>query len=183
MGYCKLFQYKPRTTKEGEVVKACARCFYHFHPDEDIPRRYMKKENYFDELLKNMYGSNLFVHNKRIDGGCSRRRPDWFVDKLTYSLIIECDENAHIDYDEMCENRRTMEIFEDLGSRYIVFIRFNPDEYEDRPACFDFDNQNNMIVNEEEVGYRFDAICQLIDYYLDDDFEPTQEVEMNRLFI
>ena len=29
----------------------------------------------------------------------------------------------------ICENKRTMEIFQDIGCRLCVFIRFNPDSY------------------------------------------------------
>jgi hypothetical protein len=43
-------------------------------------------------------------------------------------ILIEVDENQHIDYIS-CENKRTMEISRDLGHRNIVFIRFNPDDY------------------------------------------------------
>jgi len=44
-------------------------------------------------------------------------------------LIIEIDENQHKAYDEICENKRMMQISKDLQHRPIVFIRFNPDEY------------------------------------------------------
>jgi len=51
-------------------------------------------------------------------------------------VIIEVDENQHIDYDCSCENKRIMELSQDLDHRPIVFIRFNPDEY---------DNKENII--------------------------------------
>ena len=47
----------------------------------------------------------------------------------SYIIIVEIDENAHIYYDCSCENKRLMEISQDLGFRSIVFIRFNPDDY------------------------------------------------------
>jgi len=56
-------------------------------------------------------------------GGCSKMRPDVFIDKFTHVVIIECDENQH--KDTSCENKRTMELFQDFGNRPIVFIRFN----------------------------------------------------------
>ena len=46
-------------------------------------------------------------------------------------MIVEIDENAHTDYDCSCENKRLMEISEDLSHRPIVFIRINPDDYVD----------------------------------------------------
>ena len=50
----------------------------------------------------------------------------------SHIIIIEIDENAHTDYDCSCENKRLMEISQDLGFRPIVFIRFNPDDYVDK---------------------------------------------------
>ena len=35
-----------------------------------------------------------------------------------------------------CKNKRIMEIFQDLGSRPIVFIRFNQDKYDNVQGCF-----------------------------------------------
>ena len=43
---------------------------------------------------------------------------------------MEVDENKHTDYDCSCENKRIMELSQDLGHRPIVFIRFNPDDYD-----------------------------------------------------
>ena len=44
-------------------------------------------------------------------------------------IIVEIDENQHIDYDCSCENKRMMELSQDVGHRPIIFIRFNPDDY------------------------------------------------------
>jgi hypothetical protein len=44
-------------------------------------------------------------------------------------IVIEIDENQHADYDCSCENKRLMELSQDLGHRPVIFIRFNPDEY------------------------------------------------------
>ena len=43
--------------------------------------------------------------------------------------IVEIDENQHIEYDCSCENKRIMELSQDVGHRPIIFIRFNPDDY------------------------------------------------------
>lgn len=68
---------------------------------------------------------------KTINGACSKRRPDLFLD-LGYQIIVtEIDEYQHLNtsYDSTCENKRIMEISQDVGHRSVVFIRFNPDEY------------------------------------------------------
>ena len=52
-----------------------------------------------------------------------------FLDFGSHIIIIEIDENQHTSYEEICENKRTMEISQDFGFRPIIFIRFNPDSY------------------------------------------------------
>ncbi len=49
----------------------------------------------------------------------------------SHIAIVEVDENKHDTYDRTCENRRMMEISQDLNHRHIVMIRFNPDGYVD----------------------------------------------------
>ena len=44
-------------------------------------------------------------------------------------IIVEIDEYQHENITYSCENKRIMEISQDLGHRPIIFIRFNPDEY------------------------------------------------------
>jgi hypothetical protein len=45
-------------------------------------------------------------------------------------IIIEVDENGHNNEEYCaCENKRIMEISQDLSHKPIVFIRFNPDKY------------------------------------------------------
>ena len=70
------------------------------------------------------------IFDRIIEGGCSRRRPDVFIECGTHSVIVECDEKQHRSYLQTCENRRTMELFTDLGNRPVVMIRFNPDSYD-----------------------------------------------------
>jgi hypothetical protein len=70
-----------------------------------------------------------WVHDRRIAGGCSRRRPDLLLVLETQIVIVEVDENQHSAYRPSNENERAMEISRDLGHKPIVFIRFNPDAY------------------------------------------------------
>ena len=71
------------------------------------------------------------MHDKIIINGCSRRRPDLLLDMGSHIIIVEVDENKHQGYECICENKRLMELSQDLQHRSIVFIRFNPDEYID----------------------------------------------------
>ncbi len=54
-----------------------------------------------------------------------------FLDMGSHVVIVEVDENKHDTYDRTCENRRMMEISQDLDHRHIVMIRFNHDRYID----------------------------------------------------
>jgi hypothetical protein len=137
----------------------------------------MARENYFDRFFKeHLPAAQQFVHNRTV-GGCSSRRPDWYIDLLTHALIVECDEDAHHNYS--CENKRTMELFQDFGGRPTVFLRFNPDQYQGK-SCFIFDNAN---VIHPVVGV-FDARSQLIleriKYHLVT--IPDKEVTVETLF-
>ena len=93
------------------------------------------------EFLKKHFSKYNVIHNKPIVGGCSRKRPDFLIDMLTHSIVVEVDESQHNKTYYNCENKRLMEIFQDLGSRPLVMIRFNPDGYVDdkgekHPSCF-----------------------------------------------
>ena len=81
------------------------------------------------DFIKEQFKEQVMIFDKQT-GGCSKRRPDVYIDKFTHIVIIECDENQHKNEEyNSCENKRTMELFQDFGNRPIVFIRFNPDSY------------------------------------------------------
>lgn len=107
----------------------CMFCFINMFPDKPVSRNYKTKEQYVVEFIKTAFPVFTWVCDKRVQDGCSRRRPDLLLDLGYQILIVEVDENQHIDYDCSCENKRIMEISQDLGHRPIIFIRFNPDDY------------------------------------------------------
>jgi hypothetical protein len=69
--------------------------------------------------------------DKPLQNGTRRFRPDILIRFVTHNIIIEIDENQHSaeGYDPICENARMMQLFLDLGSLPLVFIRFNPDSF------------------------------------------------------
>jgi hypothetical protein len=107
----------------------CLRCFIFLYPEEPITRNYKTKEREVIQYITSEFPELQFTCDKIIAGGISKRRPDMFVDIGTHFIIIEIDENQHSDYDKECENRRIMEISQDVKHKPIVFIRFNPDDY------------------------------------------------------
>ena len=105
----------------------CFNCFGYLSPNDSRVRNFKTKEQAYMSEIQKVYPD--IILDQKVNGGCSRRRPDGLIDCLTHSVIIEIDENEHKSYDDSCSNFRMMELFEDLGSRPIVFIRFNPDSY------------------------------------------------------
>ena len=172
-------------SKTNTYEKLCADCFYKLYPDEKkIPTKYKKKQHFIHEKLKERYGENYFKYDVKIECGCSRKIPDWFVDLYKFTLNIECDENQHKKNDIICENKRLCELFIDCASRPFVCIRFNPDSYkiEEKKieGCFTFDEKNNIIVNQEEFEKRFELLVEKIDYYLENGSEKN--IECIKLF-
>lgn len=119
-------------TKSFHLKGYCLRCFVYNFPNEKIARGYKVKERHVTDAIKpflEQLGVDA-VFDRRIRDDCcqtSFRRPDVLIDMGTHSIIIEIDENQHEEY--TCENKRIMEIFQDLGMRPLVVIRFNPDDY------------------------------------------------------
>ncbi len=67
--------------------------------------------------------------NRTVDGGCSKKKPDLFLDMGSHIVIVEVDENNHVGYDPTCKEKRLGLIWEDVFLRKIVFIQFNTDGY------------------------------------------------------
>ena len=107
----------------------CMFCYINMFPNKPLSRNYKTKEYSVIEYIKLKFPDMDWIADKTISGGCSRRRPDLFLDLGYQVIIIEIDENQHIDYDCSCENKRLMELSQDLDHRSIIFIRFNPDDY------------------------------------------------------
>jgi hypothetical protein len=107
----------------------CKHCYVNLFPNKPLSKAYMRKETEVTKYIKENLAHLDFIYDKIIDNGCSKRRPDIFLDLLSHVVIGEIDENQHNGYDEICENRRIMEISQDLAHRPVIFIRLNPDDY------------------------------------------------------
>ena len=88
-------------------------------------------------------------------------------------IIIEVDENQHKLYDSTCENRRLMEISQDIHHRPIVFIRFNPDDYYTMgnhiKSCWSYNKRNGIIYipkkMQEEWNLRLKQLDDTVEYW------------------
>ena len=171
------------THKNKKYKGYCTRCYIHLFPDEPISINYKTKEYAVLAFIRNNYPEHTWVSDKTIEGGCSKKRPDIFLELLTHSIIIEIDENQHRDYDN-CEIKRINLLFEDLGDRHIVFIRFNPDDYLNKDninitSCWGFDKNGLSSVKKSkqfEWEQRLNTLKNVVDRYLNIDeidlYEP-----------
>ena len=162
----------------------CLRCFIYMFPEEPVILNYRLKEKHIEDFIKKEFSNYTFINNKQISGGCSKRRPDFYMDLLTHIIIIEVDENQHEDYS--CENKRMMELFLDGGSIPIVFIRINPDSYIDEnnkkiKSCFKTNKLGILIIQDKkDWEYRLNTLKNRIEYHLNN--VPEKEVTLEKLF-
>jgi hypothetical protein len=151
-------------------------------PDVKIPRQYKLKEHHVREYLMAVFDQRItMAFDKRVDQGCSARRPDVFIDFGSHILVIECDEHQHKGYS--CENKRMMEIFHDAGNRPAIFLRFNPDAYQEgdkkHPGCFRPTKTVGLKV-QEEFTRRMHAIVARIRHFQEQ--VPEREVTVEHWF-
>jgi hypothetical protein len=164
----------------------CSFCFINLYPNEPIVRHYRTKERHINDFIKENFLQQKVLYDKQIVGGCSKKRPDIFIECLTHSIIVEIDENQHDIYDTTCENKRAMELFQDLGNRPVVFIRFNPDKYTINnkiiPSCFEAHKKNGVLYvkNKEDWDKRLSSLKSKIEYHIEN--IPTKEVTIDKLY-
>ena len=136
------------------------------------------------EYVQTHFADKNIIIDKRIQDGCSRRRPDILLDLGYQVIVIEVDENQHESYDCLCENKRIMEISQDVGHRPIVFIRFNPDDYLDNEninvtSCWGTDNRGICCVKKSKIkewGKRLHTLQETIDYWMINKSHKTVEI-------
>jgi uncharacterized alkaline shock family protein YloU len=181
--------YLCSTIVQGKYDGYCLRCFIHLFPDKPVSRNYKTKEYAVVEYIKQNYPHLNWIADKIISGGCSKRRPDLLLDLGYQVIIIEIDENQHIDYDCSCENKRTMELSQDMGHRPIIFIRFNPDDYMKNEtkitSCWGQDNKGICVVKKSkksEWTERLVILKQTIDYWINPVNITNKTIETIQLF-
>jgi len=167
----------------------CLHCFVHMFPEKPTIRNYKTKEQSVVEFVKTSFPDFTWVCDKRIADGCSRRRPDLLLDLGFQIIIVEVDENQHVDYDCSCENRRLMELSQDVGHRPIVFIRFNPDEYIKRDtsrvkSCWSLSKSTGLVSveknNRRQWNDRLETLNNWIQYWSAN--KTSKAVEVVQLF-
>lgn len=167
----------------------CLFCFVHMFPGKPVSRNYKTKEFEVVSFVKNTFQEVTWRADKKVEGGCSRRRPDILVDLGYQVVIIEVDENQHIGYDCSCENKRIMELSKDVDHRPIVFIRFNPDDYlvagVNQSSCFHINSKGFCAVKkskQNEWRSRLLSLQETIQYWLQPCHRTEKLVEIVELF-
>ena len=164
----------------------CMPCFVNNPENKDKPamRNYKTKEKDTVDRITQTFTSFTWVADKKVQDGCSRRRPDLLLDMGSHIIIVEVDENKHTNYDCSCEHKRLMELSQDLKHRPIVFIRFNPDDYTNQygilvKSCWKLNKLGVMQITktkQNEWEERIKTLKQQIQYWIDNPTEKTIEI-------
>jgi hypothetical protein len=167
----------------------CLRCFVYLFPDRKVSRNYKVKEKHFVDHIKAagvLPETAIITFDKRLQGGCSARRPDIFVDVYTHSVLSECDEDQHSANGYSCDNKRLMELFQDAGNRPLVQLRFNPDGFtsEDgtkHSSCFKYNQLGLPVIRDQAIWEaRMDVYVERLKYHFT--HVPLPEVTVEHLF-
>lgn len=164
----------------------CLSCFVNNPENQDKPiiKNYKTKEKEVVEFVKQQFPNYTWMHDKKVQDGCSKRRPDLLLDMGSHIVIIEVDENKHTDYDCSCENKRLMQLSQDVLHRPIIFIRFNPDGYKDinnvsHTTCWKVNKLGILCIpktKQEEWNQRLNTLKEQIQYWIDNPSEKTIEI-------
>jgi len=167
----------------------CMRCYMYLFPNKPVSKNYKTKETAVTEYILSQFSNVTWTTDKQIGDGCSKRRPDLLLDLGYQVIIVEIDENQHKRYDCSCDNKRLMEISQDLGHRPVIFIRFNPDDYYDKDgkkvkSCYDITKDTGMIkiVKKKEWLERLECLSSQVQYWINPYNKTDKTVEIIQLY-
>ena len=167
----------------------CLRCFMYTYPDKPIARNYKTKERAVADFILQYFPNFTWYCDKKIPDGCSKRRPDLFLDLGYIVIIIEIDENQHADYTTTCEEARINNISMDLNNRQVVMIRFNPDEYQDEEvkisSCWGTNKLGICVVKKNKIKEwknRLNVLKENIEPFLNPDYNQDEPLKIINLF-
>jgi len=148
----------------------CKECCITICPEIRVSYGTKSRENEIVHVITERFSDYTWISDRRVEYGCSARRPDLYCDFGDFAVIIECDENQHIGYNISCDERRIMELSRDIGHKPLTFIRINPDGYTDdrgirTPSPWIRNKNGILILNASrrvEWNTRMDILCQTI---------------------
>jgi hypothetical protein len=168
----------------------CFMCYVHLFPDKPNSRNYKTKEHTIVDYVKTTFSDFTWIADRKVADGCSRRRPDLLLDLGYQVIVVEIDENQHGTYDCSCENKRLMQISQDIGHRPLVFIRFNPDDYltkegEKIKTCWSVSKLGLCHINPKEKrrwDERLETLKAQIAYWSDEANKSEKTLEVVHLY-
>lgn len=133
-----LIYERPYATKHNPVTgkhDLCTHCWRVEHPELDDKLSVLKEHFVLAEIQRQIPELEMYflTHDCAIPGqSCSTKRPDmvWIVEDTLVHVEIDEGGKGHEDNLE-----RLVGIHAASGLMYHACIRFNPDEYDDYPAC------------------------------------------------
>jgi hypothetical protein len=172
------------TQAHAKCENYCLFCYMNLFPDKPISRNYKTKEKTVVDSVIETFPQMTWYSDKKVADGCSKRRPDLLLDLGYQVIIVEIDENQHNAYNCNCENKRLMELSQDLGHRPIIFIRFNPDDYIDKTgvkisSCWKLQKTGILAINRlktKEWTARLEVLKNQINYWLTNNTDKTIEI-------
>ncbi len=136
----------------------CRFCATHAFPHETFAgaRQHRTKERLVVDAVRAEFPAFDWVHDRRVEGGCTALRPDLLCQFGSHVVIIEVDEQAHARAGTACEWARLNALAEDLRFQPLVVLRFNPDAYTDAAgvrhrACVRPDARGHLVVAEPDA--------------------------------
>lgn len=136
----------------------CRFCATHAFPHETFAsaRQHRTKERLVVDAVRAEFPGFDWVHDRRVEDGCTALRPDLLCQFGSHVVIIEVDEHAHARAGTACEWARLNALAEDLRFQPLVVLRFNPDAYTDKAgarhrACVRPDARGHLVVAEAEA--------------------------------
>ncbi len=171
--YCKTNMCFTRAVKHFENY--CMKCFQHKYPNHKLIRNFKTRESEVVKFVTEQFPDYSWIFDRIIESGCSKKRPDIFVDMGFRILVVEIDENQHKIYGFPCEINRLNQLWEDSEKREMIVIRFNPDNYIDadgkkQDSCWKPNEKGIVKVPDEQKKqwtYRLDILKNNIQYFSD----------------
>ena len=184
---CKTYLCGTRPQEKFEDF--CLRCLIYNFPDRPVAKNYKTKEFVVVEFVQLLFPNFTWFADKQVKDGCSSKRPDLLLDLGYQIIIVEVDENQHSKYDCSCENKRLMELSQDLGHRPIIFIRFNPDDYininnERVRSCWSITKKTGIVKIEYKKDWnnRLECLKEQINYWTQIENKTDKTIEIVQLF-
>jgi len=138
-------------------------------PKFDLVRNYsISKERSVFEFIKREFGAYGWVFNQPFSG----YRPDAMLKMGSHTVIVEVDENQHMNYDIIDEVLRMQQLHKSLGTP-TMFIRFNPgvytDEYKKKyDPCWGLNSSGEFVPGDEkEWNHRLHTLKTCISKHTD----------------